>query len=411
MPTWILPEYSQLSGVALDDADLAALAPFCPRQLAVTPSFSGGGYDLAASSWVGTIRTPNGSLILQPKVAISRLLFLLSYTLDPDRWRDVPFDYQTSDSLVEAIIPGFVHQVRRAIRQGLLQGYRAREDTFTTVRGRIDFAQQLRRHHGRTPPVEVVYDEFTDDIVENRLLKAAVNRLGRLQLRSPASRSALRTLGSAFDRVQLQHYDPRELPTVTYTRLNEHYRPAVELARLILQASSFDLAHGAARSSAFLVNMNSVFEAFVTVALREALGADERSFPVPAKAPALRLDDDRQIRLKPDLTWLRDRRRIFVGDVKYKRLGSAGYLHPDLYQALAYTVAAELPSAVLIYAAGEADAGTHRVRHVSKNLHVRTLDLGAEPDQILKQVALLADEVRTLVQPPHTAQKQSWSAA
>jgi 5-methylcytosine-specific restriction enzyme subunit McrC len=396
MRTLTLPEYRQLLDVHLDEDDLKALAPFCPKQLAVTPSFTSSGYDLSATSWVGTIRTPGFALALEPKVTIPRLLFLLSYTLDPKRWRDVPFDYQPTDSLVEAVIPGFVHQVRRAVWQGVQQGYLTQADALSTVRGRVDFGQQLRRRHGRLPPVEVVYDEFTEDILENRLLKAAIHRLRRLQLRSPVSRSALRTLGSAFERVTLAQFDGRRLPEVTYTRLNEHYRPAVELARLILRATSFDLSHGRARSSAFLVDMNSVFETFVTVALREALRADERTFPTPHMAPPLRLDDRRRVRLEPDLTWLHDGSRIFVGDVKYKRLRAAGYLHPDLYQALAYTVATNLDDAMLIYAAGEVEDATHHVSHVGKRLHIRTLELSAPPDAILNQVQHLAAEVRQL---------------
>jgi 5-methylcytosine-specific restriction enzyme subunit McrC len=396
MRTLTLPEYQQLLDVQLDEEDLKAFAPFSPKQLVITPSFSSSGYDLSASSWVGTIKTPGLALVLEPKVTIARLLFLLSYALDPKRWRDIPFDYRPTNSLVEAIIPGFVHQVRRALRQGVHQGYLSRADALNTVRGRIDFAQQLRRRHGRMPPVEVVYDEFTEDILENRVLKAAIHRLGRLQLRSPVSRGALRTLGSAFERVSLVEFDGRRVPEVFYTRLNEHYRPAVELARLILRATSVDLSHGRARSSAFLVDMNKVFESFVAVALREALHADERTFPTPEKAPPLRLDARQRVRLKPDLTWLHNRRRVFVGDVKYKRLRAAGYLHPDLYQALAYTVATKLDDAMLIYAAGEAEDATHQVVHIDKRVHVRTLKLGASPGYILDQINHLADEVREL---------------
>jgi 5-methylcytosine-specific restriction enzyme subunit McrC len=151
--------------------------------------------------------------------------------------------------------------------------------------------------------------------------------------------------------------------------------------------------------------MNSVFESFVTVALREALRATGHTFPVPEKAPPLRLDENRLVRLKPDLTWLRDGRRVFVGDVKYKRLRAAGYLHPDLYQALAYAVATNLDHAMLIYAAGEAENVTHQVVHVGKRLHVRTLELGAPPEGILDQIKHLADEVRQLSRPPSQVER------
>ena len=59
----------------------------------------------------------------------------------------------------------------------LLHGYREEEDALQTVRGRIRLDDQMRRRPGFLLPVEVRYDEFTDDILENRLVKAAVVRL------------------------------------------------------------------------------------------------------------------------------------------------------------------------------------------------------------------------------------------
>ena len=67
---------------------------------------------------------------------------------------------------------------RRAFVRGLLHGYRTEEEALHTVRGRIRFDEQMRRRSGVPLPVEVRYDEFTDDILENRLVKAAVVSLG-----------------------------------------------------------------------------------------------------------------------------------------------------------------------------------------------------------------------------------------
>lgn len=82
------------------------------------------------------------------------------------------------------LLPALAHaverQIDRALRQGLLQGYRSTEETALVVRGRIRETDQIRRHFGATLPVEVTYDEFTTDIAENRLLRAAVEKLLRL---------------------------------------------------------------------------------------------------------------------------------------------------------------------------------------------------------------------------------------
>ena len=58
-------------------------------------------------------------------------------------------------------------------------------------------------------------------------------------------------------------YHPRSIPTVTYTRLNEHYRGAVEWARLILRFASVETRHGKALGTTMLFDVNAVFEDFV----------------------------------------------------------------------------------------------------------------------------------------------------
>lgn len=124
-----------------------------------------------------------------------------------------------------------------------------------------------------------------------------------MRMRSTVARRSLGLFDTALERVRLENYDPRRLPEIHYTRLNEHYRPAVELAKLILRSASFELRHGRVRASAFLVNMNDVFEDFVVVALREALRVTERAFPQGARGRSLYLDEGRMVSLEPDISW------------------------------------------------------------------------------------------------------------
>ncbi len=376
---------------ALELADLQRLA----RSIGVAPAFDGSGrYTLTPGSEVGALNLGTLSVEIRPKLPINRLLFLLSYAMERSRWCDVPFDYAERESLLEAIVPGFVAQVRRALARGVLQGYRVEEEALPTVRGRLRFDDQIRKRHGRIPPIEVRYDDFTEDIEENRLLKAAIARLGRLRLRSVTTRRSLRAFDETLGAVRLVEYDPRRLPEITWTRLNSRYRPAVELARLILQSTSFDLAHGGVRSSAFLIDMNTVFEGFVVTALREELRLSERAFPQGNRSHSLRLDTASRIRLKPDISWWAGSRCRFIGDIKYKRVNVAGILHPDLYQLLAYTIAADLPGGLLIYAADEDDPVVHEIVSIGKRLEIVTLDLAGTPDDVLTQVSDVAARVK-----------------
>ena len=67
-------------------------------------------YDLTPSSTIGVINLGDLAIEIRPKIAIDRVLFLLSYSLNPKNWRSLGFDFAKADSLIEAIIPGFVAQ-------------------------------------------------------------------------------------------------------------------------------------------------------------------------------------------------------------------------------------------------------------------------------------------------------------
>src|SRR5690606_22163318 len=252
---------------------------------------------------------------------------------------------------------------------------------------------QLRSRFGIAPPVEVRFDDFTEDIEVNRLLKAAIRRLGRLRIRSIKARRSLRSFDQALMRVSDVDYDPRRLPEFDWNRLNAHYRTATELAKLILRSSSFELRRGNVRSAAFLVDMNKVFEDFVVLALRETLGLTEWEFPQGVRT---RLDRAGLVRLEPDISWWEDGICVFVGDVKYKKVRADGVNHPDLYQLLAYVVANQLTGGLLIYAAGEDQPAVHEVLHIDRRLEVMTLDLSGDPEVVLTQIREVARRVEYL---------------
>ena len=262
------------------------------------------------------------------------------------------------------------------------------------MRGRIRFDEQLRRRFGLPLPVEVRYDEFTDDVLPNRLVKAAAYRLGRVRLRSARARRELGRLAAMLEEVSLEDFPPKDVPSVRYDRLNEHYRGVVELSRLILRHGAFEASRGAMRATGFLMDMNVVFQEFVTEALRDALEVSPHAF-LEKRIPDL--DDTGRIHLRPDLTWWEGSSCVFVGDAKYKNIaGERRVPNADLYQLLAYATALDLPGGFLIYAQGEADTTTYRVRRSGKRLVVASLDLSGTLDDVLIRVSELAEHVAAL---------------
>ncbi|WP_310726166.1 5-methylcytosine restriction system specificity protein McrC [Streptomyces sp. N2A] len=251
------------------------------------------------------------------------------------------------------LLPTLAHamerQVDRALRQGLLQGYRATEEAALVVRGRIREAEQIRRRFGAMLPLEVAYDEFTTDIAENRILRAAVERLLRLP---GVPREVRRRL--LHQRARLADVTPivrgHPLPGWHPTRLNSRYHQALHLARVVLDGASAEHTTGGLCIDGFLFDMNTLFEDFVTVALREVFRGSDRT---GCLQDPHHLDEGGAIRMKPDFVLYGPQDApLAVADAKYKAERRGGYPDADLCQMLAYCTALGLPEGHLILRRG-----------------------------------------------------------
>lgn len=388
-----LTEYETSNREALSLTERDALSDFVSVKPAPGTETE---YHLTPESTVGVLEIGDLSVVIQPKLPVSRVLYLASYAIGQIGFREERFDYADEPTLVEALVPVFAATARRAFSRGLLHGYRTEEDSLQTVRGRIRIDDQIRRRFGIPVPVEVRYDDFTVDVLPNRLVKAAALRLLGLRIHTP-SRVKLADVLSNLEDVRLVEFSSGALPEVRFDRLNEHYREVVELSRLILRHTSIETRRGSVRATGFLVDMNVVFQEFVTRALRQALGLSERTFPSDKRIPEkIWLDEGDSVRLKPDLTWWDGHECTFVGDAKYKKVKDDRVPNADLYQLLAYATALNLPGGLLIYAKGEDKEVVHCVRHAGKRLEVAALDLSGSIDEIHARIGELVNRVRAL---------------
>ncbi len=367
-------------------------------------------YTVTPGSTVGAVETDDMSVRIEPKIGIPQLLSLACYSMRLfERLHDNPFDFKQDEALPDVLALALAAAARRAFAHGLLHGYHTQEDTLQTVRGRIRIDDQIRQRPGFMLPIDIRYDEFTDDITENRLVKAAAARLARMRLRSRDARAGLSWVVGMLAQVSLVEFEASDLPETRFTRLNEHYRDVLALARLILRHSAFSSARGPVRASGFLINMNTLFQEFVTVALREALGASEHELCSDKRLPKITLDKGESVKLEPDLSWWDGGICTFVGDAKYKNLTGEKVPGADLYQLLAYVTALDLPGGLLVYAEGEAEPWSYHVNHAEKYLDVMALDLSGTLAEVLERVQSVAASVQRLREAGQIQAAASWT--
>lgn len=350
-----------------------------------------GSWTLVTGSKVGVMIGDSWTLRVQPKLTVSRLMFLLGYAADAKGWRDFSVPFGEEEDLFEAVANGFAVHALRAVEPSPLRGYRSVEERAPALRGRLRAGDQIARGKGLPIPLEITYDDFTVDIVENRFVRAATEFLLRLRRLPTSTRSKLRRV-----RALLADVEPWVSPTEVeppITRLNQRYGSALRLAGLIVRHRSISTDAGTVKSVGFVFNMDKVFEDFVFAALREALAPCGGN--VRGQHRGRYLDQERSLGLIPDISWWKGDVCQAVVDAKYKRVKDQRFPNGDAYQMLAYCTAFGLPTGVLAYAQSEDTlSGSHTVVQAGKTLLIRALDVGQEPDQLLLSVDKMAEELR-----------------
>lgn len=346
---------------------------------------------VTASSYVGSLVVDGVELLIRPKINPENLFLLLEPGLPPSAWRKEAFDYDITSDLLPSVIAFFARTVETTLGRGVLRSYQARDESLVALRGRLDVVGQFKRA-GVLTPVACAYDDFSEDVIENRVLRAAVRLALRIPRVDAGERQRLMRQLVALEGVADTDVRPDTADAIQMTRLNQHYAPALGLARLVLANLTLTDVRGATSASSFMVDMNDLFQRFVTERLRREL----RGRLDVIDEPTVHLGLGRQVAMQPDLVFREPGSAVrYVGDVKYKLATDARGRSSDYYQLLAYTTAMDLPEGLLIYCRrqDDTDQSTVTVRNADKKLVLRSVDLSGSPDQVEHEIAMLADAI------------------
>lgn len=386
-----LEEYKTSSPVQLDQADLAVLAALPYERVQVSPTTMGW-FTIRATSWVGALVLPSVTIRIRPKVDdLTNFLGMLAAGSGLPNWSAAAVGY-AEDDLVEGIAELTLRTIDEATRRGLLHGYKTCQDRLPVLRGRLQVSVLASRPWDVWPaPCE--YDEFTADIAENRVLLACV-RLIRRWAAGPAARRLAGEIMSRLGEVSEPEAPLVEADLIQESPLNEHYRPALAFARIILEGHGVSHNTGAAAGHAFLLDMNKLYERWIGAELQArlwpAIGVEEQRNVALVRKPS--------VTMAPDLMFTRGRSDVLVGDVKYKLTGSGLARGSDYYQLLAYLTALKLKRGILIYCQA-ADAPPRTVT-IEGSLHQITcypLPLKGGPDDLDRALDELTATVLDLV--------------
>lgn len=182
------------------------------------------------------------------------------------------------------IVTHFLAVVREIVKRGLKKDYVQREENLKKVKGRIAILRNermnvLKKHYDK---VFCRYQEYSEDSVENRLLKKALK----------FSQQILQVKGISESMLPLQHVvheclsafanvgdqiEVWEVKTIKHHEIFKEYDDAIKLAQMILHRYDYSITNITTTEEeycpVFWIDMAMLYEHYVLGLLREAYGS------------------------------------------------------------------------------------------------------------------------------------------
>jgi 5-methylcytosine-specific restriction enzyme subunit McrC len=332
----------------LSMADVDFLLAEHRAHVEVLPTRRRGRYRLTPTGHVGIIAAPHSRLVIRPKVPVRNLFHLLDPT-GPLPAVDDEAAVEPGTEGLDFLAGRLAWLLTERAAAGLHRAYAERAEHGPFLQGRLDVPAQLREPAGRKDRLHSCYEEFSADVPCNQVPRATAELVLRSPLLGEGVRAALRRALQGFAGVSTVPLGPESFQAAQADRLTEPYRPLLGLCRLLADSLAPQESAGAVACPAFLLDMERVFEQYVTAgvvhAFQDCPGCSVAVQPLHlANEPAPGQPD---IPMRPDLLVERRGRRLVV-DAKWKRL-TRSLLTPDVYQVLAYAMALGARRAVLVY--------------------------------------------------------------
>lgn len=336
----------------LAPVDAAFLAAHYPTQFELQPAGRRDVYRLTPGGVVGVVPAPTRRLIIRPKIPLANLFYLVDpLSACPDR-PDCSSPADGREAL-DFLAGQFALRLRDRVDAGLQRGYAERETTGPFLLGRLDIAAQLRDAAAHKEQLHCRHDDFTADVLCNRAVRSVADLLLSSPLLRNETRTALQAALHGFAEVQTialtdDVWSALDCAPAVYCSL-------LDLGRLLADSLRPSGVTGDVPGPAFLLNLEQVFEQFLTRLLCRAVESEGqprsqyRIVPQPSIRANIPVPGQPDLHVRPDVLLLHGGAARRIIDAKWKRLGPTPLITADVHQMLAYCTALAVRHAVLVY--------------------------------------------------------------
>ena len=337
-------------------------------------------------------------------IPIRNVYYLLCYAWNRlDQGQLVDVNRIPSTELVDLFAFVLCEGVHHLSRRGMEQNYQLREEELSSVRGRLDLTESIRRAsfvHGRA---YCRYDDLTTDTLANRIIKGTLIGLRKAEGLDTKLRDRVHTTAQNLRTVTSVKVSKRHFKQVRVSSNGRLYRFVLSVCELINDSLLVDEAAGTTRFRDFTrdeAKMARLFQSFLyNFILRECPQWSVKSENIAWKASS---ETDPQLNLLPrmqtDISLTKPGKYLII-DAKYYRQALSSHFDTDkvrsenLYQLMTYLMNADRregasADGMLIYP--KVDRELRDVYNlIGRKVSVCTVDLGAAWQSIDQEIRAL----------------------
>lgn len=227
-----------------------------------------------------------------PKIPIKNIYQMLCYAWNVLEQSDkVLVGSEEFDNIYNLLARIYINGTNSIIKRNLNKYYILEKDSCSTLKGKINIADSMKEmaaHNGR---MVCEYDDFSDDIKLNQIIKKTINILIKSQQLDSELKKKLTNLRLYFSHIKEIQLSSELFSSLKYNRNNNHYRMLMSISQLIYQGLITNEADNKLLFSDFIRDkqMSGLYEKFVLEFYKSHL--DRKIYNIHAPKIKWNLDD------------------------------------------------------------------------------------------------------------------------
>ena len=348
-----IEEYKSATIPNLSDKDIAYLKKDCFKYETLKPyeiwRLADSQTQIKNTSYAGVIQLENERIHFSTKVK-ANLFYMLSSLKDEEAFcydSDRLIEIKEGQNFFDILGRLFLNELEYIFKRGFYKKYVQKEENIRFLKGKLLIGKQVQNDIKKNVRFACSYGDLTFNNLENQIiLKAVTLLIPLIRFNEDIRWNLLRFSHLLKEEVSLENIVPEDCNKIQFSRLNDYYAPIIQLSKVILR-NYFIRSTSAGESIGFnfIVNMNKVYEDFITELIEEVTEEQSRDYVVERQERFDSLVRERRIVGRPDVILRKKNtdKYPYIIDAKYKREDN----NADYYQIIAYSLM--IPSATDCY--------------------------------------------------------------